>query len=132
MKRILLIEDSINYSKVMTYHINEEGCRFRCCTTGNLALDYLRRGTVVDFTVVISDFKMGRTTGLRVAKTALTKNPPIPVIMLTAFADGLIAAQKEGFWSNSWGLEPSRIFTKPVDEAKFISAIRNLKSTHSV
>ena len=115
MKRTFLIEDDINDSKVLTNRINEEGYKVHCCTAGNPALDYLHRGAAVDFMVVISDFKMSMTTGLRVAKTALAKNPPIPVIMQTAFADGLIAARKEGFWSNGWGLEPNRIFTKPVD-----------------
>ena len=84
MKRILLIEDDINYSKVLTYHINEEGYRVHCCTTGNLALDYLRRGTAVD--LIILDLQLPDVHGLRLMER-IRSFTDTPIVINSASSD---------------------------------------------
>ena len=84
LKRILLIEDDINYSKVLTYHINEEGHRVHCCTTGNLALDYLRRGTVVD--LIILDLQLPDVHGLRLMEK-IKSVTDTPIVINSANAE---------------------------------------------
>jgi CheY-like chemotaxis protein len=123
MKEILLVDDDSSFLTVIQYFLRKYGYQVTTCSSGEDAIELLRSD---DFSLVISDLKMGKISGIRVAKAALEKNPPIPVLILTAYAEGLSNAFDKGFWGKHWKLFPNRVLSKPVDETILITAIRNL------
>lgn len=123
MGKILLVDDDLSFLTVIRYFLRKYGYQVIACSSGEEAIELLRSR---DFSLVISDFKMGRVSGLRVARTALRKNPPIPVIILTAYPDGLTNVIDQEFRESSWRYFPNRVLTKPIDETKLITAVENL------
>jgi len=123
MKKILLVDDDPSFLAVAGYLLRKHRYHVVACSSGEEAIELLESN---GFGLVISDFRMGQVSGLRVASTALMKNPPIPVIILTAYADGLTNAIDQEFRERSRRYYPNLVLTKPIDERKLINAIENL------
>ena len=123
MDKILLVDDDPSFLTVIRYILRKYGFQVVGCSSGEEAIELLNSN---GFGLVISDFKMGRISGLRVARTALGKKPLIPVFILTAFADGFINIINGESWGSSWKYFPNRVLSKPVDETTLITAIENL------
>ncbi len=119
MKQVLLIDDDPNFLTVLKYVFQKEGYKVVCCSSGEKALDLIESN---DFGAIISDYKMGRVSGLTIARTAKNKKPPIPIVLLTAYAGG--------FWNSTWGNFPDKVFPKPVDFRALAATIAELKQSH--
>jgi len=128
MQKILIADDDQNFLKVLQHILNKHGYQVFACADGETALEQMDKDS---YMAVITDFKMGRVSGLRVAKTAQSKNPPIPVFILSAYADGLLTAYTEDYWGSWLNDARQRVFSKPFDEAALISALKNLEPYHS-
>ena len=102
MKRILLVEDDPHYRKVMEYVLIKEGYEVIGCTSGEEAFDQLGKS---NFLLVITDYKMGKVTGLEVAAEAAAKYS-IPVFLVTAHSDMVLPVVAGG--------TVNRIFNKPI------------------
>src|SRR5512139_1454271 len=82
MGRILIADDHDSLRRGLAQAVSEAGHDVEEAPNGNAAIEKLHEGF---FDVVVSDLKMGGSTGLDVLKTAKTLHPSAAVILMTAF-----------------------------------------------
>src|SRR5881392_2067377 len=82
MGRILIADDHDSLRRGLAQAIAEAGHDTEEAPNGNAAIEKLHEGF---FDVVVSDLKMGGSTGLDVLKTAKALHPTTAVILMTAF-----------------------------------------------
>src|SRR3981081_1988465 len=82
MGRILIADDHDSLRRGLSQALAEAGHDVEEAANGNAALEKLHEGY---FDVVVSDLKMGGSTGLDVLKTARALHPTTGVILMTAF-----------------------------------------------
>ena len=82
MGRILIADDHDSLRRGLAQAIADAGYEVEEAPNGNAAIERLHEGS---FDVVVSDLKMGGSTGLEVLKTAKTLHPSCAVILMTAF-----------------------------------------------
>src|SRR5437764_13653012 len=82
MGRILIADDHDSLRRGLAQAIAETGHDVEEAPNGNAAIEKLHEGF---FDVVVSDLKMGGSTGLEVLKTAKQLHPSCAVILMTAF-----------------------------------------------
>src|SRR5687767_8673402 len=82
MSRILIADDHDSLRRGLAQGIAEAGHDVEEAANGNTAIEKLHDSY---FDVIVSDLKMGGSTGLEVLKTAKTLHPTCAVILMTAF-----------------------------------------------
>src|ERR1043166_855831 len=82
MGRILIADDHDSLRRGMAQALADAGHEIEEAPNGNAAIEKLHESF---FDVVISDLKMGGSTGLEVLKTAKTLHPSTAVILMNAF-----------------------------------------------
>src|SRR5712691_822068 len=82
MGRILIADDHDSLRRGLAQAIAEAGHDVEEAPNGNAAIEKLHEGF---YDVVVSDLKMGGSTGLEVLKTAKQLHPTTAVILMTAF-----------------------------------------------
>jgi len=82
MGRILIADDHDSLRRGLAQAIADAGHDVEEAAHGNAAIEKLHEGF---FDVVVSDLKMGGSTGLDVLKSAKTLHPECAVILMTAF-----------------------------------------------
>ena len=95
MGRILVADDHESLRRGLAQALAEAGHDLEEAPNGNAAIEKLHEGY---FDVVISDLKMGGSTGLDVLKTTKTLHPTSAVILMTAFGSvsTAVEAMKNG------------------------------------
>src|SRR5687767_4453758 len=95
MGRILIADDHDSLRRGLAQALGEAGHDVDEAPHGNAAIEKLHEGF---FDVVVSDLKMGGSTGLEVLKTAKTLHPTTAVILMTAFGSvsTAVEAMKSG------------------------------------
>src|SRR5512134_3846645 len=95
MGRILIADDHDSLRRGLAQAVAEAGHDVEEAPNGNAAIEKLHEGF---FDVVVSDLKMGGSTGLEVLKTAKTLHPTSAVILMTAFGSvsTAVEAMKNG------------------------------------
>lgn len=130
VKRILLVEDSVNDVKLTTSALRAAGLAndIIVCRDGVEACDYLfRRGEYAgrsDDTcpaVMLLDLKMPRMDGLEVLQRvrADTRFKTLPIVMITSSAE-------EQDMIKSYNLGVNGYVVKPVTHDEFIKAVREV------
>src|ERR671918_1131505 len=82
MGRILIADDHDSLRRGLSLALGTAGHEVEEAQNGNAAIEKLHENF---FDVVVSDLKMGGSTGLEVLKTAKTLHPNTAVILMTAF-----------------------------------------------
>ncbi|MBL9187083.1 MAG: response regulator [Opitutaceae bacterium] len=130
LRRILLVDDSVNDVKLMISALRGAGLAnpIETCRDGAEALDYLfRRGLHAgrsDATcpcVVLLDLKMPKVDGLEVL-AQIRQDPhfkTLPVVMITSSAE-------EKDMLKSYKLGVNAYVVKPVTHDQFLEAIKNV------
>ncbi len=130
LKRILLVEDSVNDIKLTTSALRSAGLanEIVVCRDGAEALDYLfKRGEYTDRSdetcpaVVLLDLKMPRVDGLEVL-SKLRADPrfkTLPIVMITSSA-------QEQDMIRSYNLGVNGYVVKPVTHDEFLAAIKEV------
>jgi CheY-like chemotaxis protein len=130
LKRILLVEDSVNDIKLTTEALRAAGLanEIIVCRDGVEALDYLfRRGIHTGRSeetcpaVVLLDLKMPRMDGLEVL-ASLRADPrfkTLPIVMITSSAE-------EQDMVRSYNLGVNGYVVKPVTHDEFLAAIKEV------
>src|SRR5437016_1629466 len=90
MGRILIADDHDSLRRGLAQALAEAGHDTEEAPNGNAAIEKLHEGF---FDVVVSDLKMGGSTGLEVLKTAKTLHPSCAVILMTAFGSVTTAVE---------------------------------------
>ena len=95
MGRILIADDHDSLRRGLAQSVAEAGHDVEEAPNGNAAIEKLHEGF---FDVVVSDLKMGGSTGLEVLKTAKTLHPSTAIILMTAFGSvsTAVEAMKSG------------------------------------
>ena len=95
MGRILIADDHDSLRRGLAQALAEAGHEVEEAPNGNAAIEKLHEGF---FDVVVSDLKMGGSTGIEVLKTAKTLHPASAIILMTAFGSisTAIEAMKAG------------------------------------
>ncbi|MGH9345767.1 MAG: sigma-54-dependent transcriptional regulator [Vicinamibacterales bacterium] len=95
MGRILIADDHESLRRGLAQALAEAGHEIEEAPNGNAAIEKLHEGY---FDVVVSDLKMGGSTGLDVLKTTKTLHPSSAVILMTAFGSvsTAVEAMKNG------------------------------------
>jgi CheY-like chemotaxis protein len=130
VKRILLVEDSVNDVKLTTAALRAAGLanEIIICRDGVEALDYLfRRGEHVGRSdescpaVVLLDLKMPRMDGLEVlaALRADDRFKTLPIVMITSSAEEQDMVRSYNYGVNGY-------VVKPVTHDEFLNAIREV------
>jgi CheY-like chemotaxis protein len=130
LKRILLVEDSVNDIKLTTAALRAAGLanEIVVCRDGVEALDYLyRRGEFKDRAdstppaVVLLDLKMPRMDGLDVLEKVRADEQfkTLPIVMITSSAE-------EQDMIRSYNLGVNGYVVKPVTHDEFLNAIREV------
>jgi CheY-like chemotaxis protein len=130
LKRILLVEDSVNDVKLTTAALRAAGLAndIVVCRDGAEALDYLyKRGVHCDRTdetcpcVVLLDLKMPRVDGLEVLAVlrADDRFRTLPIVMITSSAE-------ESDMVRSYNLGSNGYVVKPVSHSEFLKAVKEV------
>lgn len=130
LKKILLVEDSVNDVKLTTSALRSAGLanEIIVCRDGAEALDYMfRRGPFEGRTdetcptVVLLDLKMPRVDGIEVLTQlrADERFKTIPIVMITSSAE-------EKDMVRSYNLGVNGYVVKPVTHNEFLNAIREV------
>ena len=106
MPRILIVEDKDSLRAMLEEMLRAEKLEVRGIASGSQAVELLRSGESVD--LVLTDWRLPGADGLAVLDAALSLDPTLPVIVMTAFGsiEAAVDAMKRG---------AEDFITKPVD-----------------
>src|SRR4026209_588188 len=126
MGRILIADDDVSLRRGLAQALGEAGHDVEEAPNGNAAIEKLHEGF---FDVVVSDLKMGGSTGLEVLKTAKQLHPTTAVILMTAF--GSVSTAVEAIKSGAFDY-----VQKPVEieemEVKIEKALEMRRMQHQI
>ncbi len=95
MVYVLVVEDDVNFNRVVCSHLNNEGYTAVGCQSADDALSQLDKMT---FDIIISDVMMSETDGFEFAEQVRMFNKEIPIIFLTARDD--MQSKEKGYRLN--------------------------------
>jgi Nif-specific regulatory protein len=121
MGRILIADDHDSLRRGLAQAIADAGHDVEEAPNGNAALEKLHEGF---FDVVVSDLKMGGSTGLDVLKTAKTLHPTSAVILMTAFGSVSTAVEAMKAGAFDYVQKPFEIEEMEVKIAKALEMRR--------
>src|ERR671924_489788 len=124
MGRILIADDHDSLRRGLAQAIAEAGHEVEEAPNGNAAIEKLHEGF---FDVVVSDLKMGGSTGLDVLKTAKQLHPSCAVILMTAFGSVSTAVEAIKAGAFDYVQKPFEIEEMEVKIEKAIE-LRRLKN----
>ena len=80
--KLLLVDDNINYTKLLKLSLESEQFNIDTADNGNSALNKMREA-VYDW--VISDINMGTLNGIELSRKIRSEFPETKIILMTAF-----------------------------------------------
>ncbi len=112
---VLIVEDDINFRRVLEFQLNEAGYRTTTAGNGEKALELFSEN---HHRIVLTDLNMPGMGGEEVLKNVKEASPDTPVIILTAFGsiDSAVEAMKLGAF---------HYLTKPVNSEELIHTVKN-------
>jgi DNA-binding NtrC family response regulator len=112
--RILLVEDKDSLRSVLRKTLEAEGFGVEEAPDGGIALDKIRRDR---FAMILTDLRLPAASGHDVLKAAITSDPEMPVIMMTAYGTikDAVSAMKAGAYD---------YLEKPVDADHLLALVR--------
>jgi cyclic di-GMP phosphodiesterase len=129
---ILVVDDDPFTLDSISLLIREFGYQVSACPRGRDALDLLRETTV---DAVLTDIKMPDLTGLELLEQIHTKDPELPVILMTAYAELDTAVEAIKMGAADFLIKPYRplqlnhALKKAVDFQRLREIERNYKKT---
>jgi two-component system, NtrC family, response regulator len=98
METILIVDDEKNYPLILSAVLEEEGFETLTATNGQDALKLLEQA---DVDLVLTDMKMPGMDGIALLEHTKTRDPELPVIMMTAHGtvDKAVEAMQKGAYS---------------------------------
>ena len=120
MYSILVVDDEPNYLIVLSELLKDEGFEVFTASSGVEGLKIIED---VDLDVVITDMQMPGMNGLEFLKEVKNRNPDLPVVVITAFAevDKAVEAMQNGAFN---------YLAKPFSNDELIITINKAASLH--
>lgn len=118
VKRILIVDDNEEVTKVLKKGLQQQGYRVVCYTSPKKALKVWRTN-FNSFDVVITDFMMPEMKGDELAKEMKAIKPGTPIILMTGYMDSEgVENDKEVF---------DGYLQKPIEISNLLRVIKNIK-----
>ena len=98
METVLVVDDEKNYPRILGAVLEEEGFEILTANSGAQALEILHAS---DIDLVLTDMKMPEMDGIDLLEKIKTRDPQLPVIMMTAHGsvDKAVEAMEKGAYS---------------------------------
>src|SRR4026207_814411 len=124
MGRILVADDHDALRRGLALALSAAGHEVEEAGNGNAAIEKLHEGY---FDVVVSDLKMGGSSGLEVLKTAKTLHPNTYVILMTAFGSVSTAVEAMKAGAFDYVQKPFEVeeMEVKIDKALELKRLRN-------
>lgn len=116
MPSILIIEDDITFSLMLTTWLGKKGFSVTTSTSVN---ESKQKCVSASFDVILSDLRLPDGDGIDLLQWLKEKNPSIPVIMMTSYADIQTAVK-------AIKLGASDYIAKPLNPEELLSKIKDL------
>ncbi|MDO6440086.1 sigma-54 dependent transcriptional regulator [Cyclobacterium sp. 1_MG-2023] len=84
MSKILLIEDDLTYSKIISKFLEKNGFEVMNSTKVSEGLSYFEKHQV---DLIITDYRLPDGTGMEILDQVLNEQPEFPVILITNYSD---------------------------------------------
>jgi two-component system NtrC family response regulator len=122
METILIVDDEKNYLLVLSAVLEEEGYEVLTALGGPEALRIQKSS---DLDLVLTDMKMPAMDGIELLEQIKTRDPELPVIMMTAHGtiDKAVEAMQKGAYS---------YILKPFDNERLILYVQKAIATYRV
>ncbi len=122
METILIVDDEKNYPRILGAVLEEEGFEIYTANSGPEAIEILASS---DVDLVLTDMKMPVMDGIQLLEKIKTKDPELPVIMMTAHGtvDKAVEAMQKGAYS---------YILKPFDNDRLIIYVNKAISMYRV
>lgn len=91
-RRILLVEDSADLSRLWQAYFQMKGFDLTICPDGATAMKHLQ-DEGLSFDVVVSDFFLPDITGLELLHFLRVHNPNLPFLMITGHKDDTVSLE---------------------------------------
>jgi DNA-binding NtrC family response regulator len=122
MSKILLVDDELAHSQIVSQSLTKAGYETEIATDGQQAIDRILEN---DYDFVLLDIRMPRTDGVQVLSQVRQSGCKIPVVMLSAFGDIETAVQ-------CMKLGATEFIEKPVNIDVLIMRLRNIKQNREI
>lgn len=121
-KQILVADDEPNLRRVLGAQLAREGHDVQLVANGQEALEFLRENHV---DLLICDLRMPVMDGMELLRHAISDNPTLPVVMITAHGtvDNAVEALKTGAFD---------YITKPFDQTELRTIVRKALKTQDL
>lgn len=126
--KILIVDDEVEYQKVLTLILSDLGYRIASCSNGMEALEYLDKN-IVD--LVLTDLKMPVMDGVELIKRIKEKNERIDVIVLTAYGSIESAVDSIKYGAKDYFVKSSDM-NELVMKVDRLAKIRRLEKKSSI
>lgn len=126
--KILIVDDEVEYQKVLTLILSDLGYRIASCSNGMEALEYLDKN-VVD--LVLTDLKMPVMDGVELIKRIKEKNERIDIIVLTAYGSIESAVDSIKYGAKDYFVKSSDM-NELVMKVDRLAKIRRLEKKSSI
>ena len=95
IERVLVVDDETDLAESCAYFLERAGYEARCVASATEALEMLKQES---FSVVISDVRMPRMSGMELLSAIRQLDPDIEVLLLTGYPDlqMAVSAIKQG------------------------------------
>jgi two-component system response regulator AtoC len=120
--QILVVDDEPNLRRVLSAQLARDGYEVLTAEDGEAGLELLREHHV---DLIITDLRMPKVDGMELLRQALTMDPDLPVVMITAHGtvDTAVEALKLGAFD---------YVTKPFDQAEVRTIVRKALATREL
>jgi two-component system NtrC family response regulator len=122
MDTILIVDDEKNYPAILSAVLEEEGYECLAANSGKEALDILRNS---DVDLVLTDMKMPSMDGIELLERIKSRDPDLPVIMMTAHGtvEKAVEAMQKGAYN---------YILKPFDNEQMIIYVQKAIAMYRV
>ena len=117
--RVLVVDDDSMVRELLVHEMREQGYDVSYAGDGLEGLARLDEGEGVD--LLVSDFAMPGMNGLTLIQEARRRQPALPVLLLTGFADATVRLAMEGA-----ALDNTALLRKPVPSVALVECVEAL------
>jgi len=114
---VLVVDDNKTAAEAVATLLRREQHQVEVCYDGQAAIDHLQQA---HFDLVLTDLRMEPVSGLEVVRAARAVDPPVDVMVFTAFGSVEVAVE-------AMRLGASDFLTKPVAAEQILRRVRELR-----